>query len=46
MVVGLLDTLVDLLSDKALEVREAAATTLSGIVRCSQRRAIVFLKVR
>lgn len=28
------------------EVREAAATSLSGIVRCSQRRAILRLKER
>lgn len=43
---SLMDTLVQLLSDKALEVREAAATTLSGIVRCSQRKAILSLRVR
>ena len=28
-----------------IEVREAAATTLSGIVRCSQRDAIIEFKV-
>ncbi|GAA5988215.1 hypothetical protein JCM11641_001615, partial [Rhodosporidiobolus odoratus] len=36
----LMDALVALLSDEKVEVREAAANTLSGIVRCSQRSAI------
>lgn len=42
----LMDTLCDLLQDSSLEVREAAAVTLSGIVRCSQRRSILQLKER
>jgi hypothetical protein len=33
------------LDDEVVEVREAAATTLSGILRCSPRRAILMLKV-
>lgn len=39
----LMDQLCDLLRDPKIEVREAAASTLSGIVRCSQRSAIVSL---
>lgn len=38
--------LLDLLADKHLEVREMAATTLSGIVRCSQRSLVHTLRVR
>ncbi|PWN54156.1 hypothetical protein IE53DRAFT_24314 [Violaceomyces palustris] len=42
----IVELLFDLLRDKHLEVREMAATTLSGIVRCSQRRMIKALKER
>jgi proteasome activator subunit 4 len=42
----LLETLCTMLSDSSLEVREAAAASLSGIVRCSQRHAIIYLKDR
>ncbi|GAA6033408.1 hypothetical protein JCM8097_006736 [Rhodosporidiobolus ruineniae] len=45
-VTSLLDQLVLLLSDPKIEVREAAASTLSGIVRCSQRSAIASLIAR
>ncbi|SPO23145.1 related to BLM10 - proteasome activator subunit [Ustilago trichophora] len=43
---SIVELLLELLSDKHLEVREMAATTLSGIVRCSQRRLIKTLKNR
>ena len=36
----MIQLLLDLLADKHLEVREMAATTLSGIVRCSQRSLV------
>ncbi|BGP18854.1 hypothetical protein JCM10213_003509 [Rhodosporidiobolus nylandii] len=39
----LMEAIVSLLSDPKIEVREAAASTLSGIVRCSQRSAIASL---
>ncbi|GAA6008845.1 hypothetical protein JCM10207_001745 [Rhodosporidiobolus poonsookiae] len=42
----LIDQLVALLRDAKVEVREAAASTLSGIVRCSQRSAIASLIAR
>ncbi|GAA94209.1 uncharacterized protein L969DRAFT_375946 [Mixia osmundae IAM 14324] len=42
----LLDYLCDLLQDAHIEVREAAAVTLSGVVRCSQRSALLRLKER
>ena len=45
-VAELMDLLCGLLRDPKIEVREAAATTLSGIVRCSQRSAIVALSTR
>ena len=44
LVNSIVELLLELLSDKHLEVREMAATTLSGIVRCSQRRLIKTLK--
>lgn len=40
LVSQLVDQLCDLLRDPKIEVREAAASTLSGIIRCSQRSAI------
>ncbi|GAA6053733.1 hypothetical protein JCM3770_003189 [Rhodotorula araucariae] len=43
VIAELMDQLFDLLRDPKIEVREAAASTLSGIVRCSQRSAIVSL---
>ncbi|SNX83239.1 related to BLM10 - proteasome activator subunit [Melanopsichium pennsylvanicum] len=43
---SIVELLLGLLSDKHLEVREMAATTLSGIVRCSQRQLIKTLKNR
>ena len=46
LVNSVVELLLELLSDKHLEVREMAATTLSGIVRCSQRRLIKTLKHR
>lgn len=42
----IIELLFQLLRDKHLEVREMAATTLSGIVRCSQRQLIKTLKDR
>ncbi|EPQ28803.1 uncharacterized protein PFL1_03606 [Pseudozyma flocculosa PF-1] len=42
----IIDLLLELLRDRHLEVREMAATTLSGIVRCSQRRLVKTLKQR
>jgi proteasome activator subunit 4 len=42
----LLETLCTMLQDASLEVREAAAASLSGIVRCSQRHATLQLKER
>lgn len=46
IVAELLDVLCGLLRDPKIEVREAAAATLSGIVRCSQRSAILTLRDR
>ncbi|KAE8212365.1 hypothetical protein CF327_g3970 [Tilletia walkeri] len=40
------DLLLELLEDAHLEVREMASTTLSGIIRCSQRGMIKQLKER
>ena len=37
---------LELLNDPQLEVREMAATTLSGIVRCSQRSLVASLRSR
>ncbi|KDN43334.1 hypothetical protein K437DRAFT_274941 [Tilletiaria anomala UBC 951] len=42
----IIELLFGLLTDPHLEVREMAATTLSGIVRCSQRKLIKRLKDR
>lgn len=42
----IVDVLLALLKDPHLEVREMAATTLSGVVRCSQRKLISDLKRR
>lgn len=44
VVAEIIELLFGLLRDPHLEVREMAATTLSGIVRCSQRRLITALK--
>jgi len=41
-----MSALCDMLRDSSIEVREAAATTLSGIVRCSQRRSTLQLRDR
>ncbi|GAA5921528.1 hypothetical protein JCM1841_000553 [Sporobolomyces salmonicolor] len=46
LIAELMDQLCDLLRDPKIEVREASASTLSGIVRCSQRSAIVSLSQR
>ncbi|KAG9011119.1 hypothetical protein FRB94_009262 [Tulasnella sp. JGI-2019a] len=46
MVVKIQDMLSDCLSDEVIEVRERAASTLSGILRCSPRRTILLLKER
>lgn len=43
---GIVDVLLKLLKDLHPEVREMAATSLSGIVRCSQRKMITDLKAR
>ncbi|KAK4048054.1 Proteasome activator BLM10 [Microbotryomycetes sp. JL221] len=45
-VIELMEVLCDQLRDPKIEVREAAANTLSGIVRCSQRSAILTLSSR
>lgn len=42
----ILESLCVLLGDSSPEVREAAAVTLSGIVHCSERSAILQLKAR
>lgn len=46
MVVRIQDVLSECLSDEVVEVRERAAITLSGILRCSPRRTILLLKDR
>ncbi len=46
LVQDIIELLFGLLSDPHLEVREMAATTLSGIVRCSQRKLIKRLRDR
>jgi len=33
------------LDDEVVEVREMAATTLCGIIRCSPKRSVLMLKV-
>lgn len=43
---GVMEELYKLLRDQNIEVREAAAQTLSGIVRCSQRSYTLDLKKR
>jgi hypothetical protein len=45
-VTKVMEVLLDCLGDENIEVREMASTTLSGIVRCSQRQRILPLKVR
>jgi proteasome activator subunit 4 len=42
----IMDVVNECLKDENVEVREMAATTLSGIIRCSQRRSILSLKDR
>lgn len=42
----IVELLFGLLADPHLEVREMASATLSGIVRCSQRRLIHVLRKR
>jgi len=44
--IRVLDVLVECLEDEAIEVREMAAKTLSGVIRCSQRLSILDLKAR
>lgn len=46
LVQDIIEVLFALLRDPHLEVREMAATTLSGIVRCSQRKLIHTLRKR
>lgn len=46
LVQDIIEALFGLLTDSHLEVREMAATTLSGIVRCSQRKLIKRLRDR
>ncbi|KAG8908485.1 hypothetical protein FRB99_005843 [Tulasnella sp. 403] len=46
MVIKIQDVLSECLSDEVVEVREKAAETLSGILRCSPRRTILLLKDR
>ncbi|POW12958.1 hypothetical protein PSHT_07915 [Puccinia striiformis] len=41
-----MESLCKLLEDSNMEVREAAGTTLSGIVHCSERESILHLKER
>ncbi|WFD34224.1 Proteasome activator BLM10 [Malassezia cuniculi] len=43
---SIIHAVLELLHDTQLEVREMAATTLSGIVRCSQRSLIASLRTR
>jgi len=40
-----MDLLLECLFDENVEVREMAAKTLSGIIRCSQRQSIIPLRV-
>lgn len=40
-----LDVLLECIRDENVEVRETAAKTLSGVIRCSQRQRILPLKV-
>lgn len=40
-----MDILLSCLEDENIEVRELASKSLSGIIRCSQRRSIIPLKV-
>ncbi|KAG9009627.1 hypothetical protein FRB90_008255, partial [Tulasnella sp. 427] len=41
-----MDVLLECLRDENVEVRETAAKTLSGVIRCSQRQSIPLLKDR
>jgi len=41
-----LDVLLQCLRDENVEVRETAAKTLSGVIRCSQRQSIIPLQQR
>jgi len=43
---NVMDVLLQCLRDENVEVRETAAKTLSGVIRCSQRQHILPLKVR
>ncbi|TIC14990.1 hypothetical protein E3Q14_00482 [Wallemia mellicola] len=45
-ILGVMEELYKLLRDQNIEVREAAAETLSGLVRCSQRSFTLDLKKR
>jgi proteasome activator subunit 4 len=46
LIEDIIESLLKLLQDTHLEVREMASTTLSGLVRCSQRRLIKSLLPR
>lgn len=41
----LMDVVIGCLGDENVEVREMAAKLLSGLLRCSQRRSILPLRV-
>lgn len=41
----IMDLLLECLFDENVEVREMAARTLAGVIRCSQRQSILPLKV-
>ncbi|KZT40114.1 hypothetical protein SISSUDRAFT_983884 [Sistotremastrum suecicum HHB10207 ss-3] len=45
-IMRMLEVCCECLNDEIVEVREMAATTLSGILRCSPRRSILSLKER
>lgn len=40
-----MDVLLECLKDENVEVREMAARTLAGVIRCSQRQSILPLRV-
>lgn len=42
---SVLDVLLECIRDENVEVRETAAKTLSGVIRCSQRQQILPFKV-
>lgn len=46
MVDRVMEVLVECLQDENIEVRETSATTLSGILRCSQKRSVITFKDR